>query len=286
MRTRPVDAAALGLPRVRRGLELAGDLPPAPRLAIIGARAAHRRLLRLIPAILAVAARRGLSLISGGALGVDTAAHREALIAGVPQLAILPAAPEEPYPPSNLGLFAAIAARPGSGVAFALAPGGKPCRGLFASRNRYVVGMAAAVVVVEAALRSGSRGSGRLALRLGVPTAAVIGSPGCGALIGAGARSIPSDSPEAAAEAIEAWLADPTGAPKPDPWPPRLAGLAAALTEAGEEGLVIDDLEDPLAALVALTEADALGLVVEVAPGRYRRRDQAPGGRPSLAPAP
>ncbi|MCB9566436.1 MAG: DNA-processing protein DprA [Myxococcales bacterium] len=270
-----LDLAALGLLR-RRPLDLSGDLPPPPRLAIVGARAAHRRFAALVPALVEAGARRGFSLVSGGALGIDAAAHRAALAAGVPQLAILPASFDEPYPPGNLGLFNAIAAAPGSGVAFALARDQAPSRGIFASRNDLVIGLASAVIVVEAGLRSGSGGSGRLALRRGRPLAALIGSPGCGALIAAGARPLRAEDPAALADEAAAWLADPTAAPAGDRWPAELADLSDALERAGDAGLAIDDLdviEAPTALLVALSEAEARGLVVEIAPGRYRRSD-------------
>ena len=273
MRTRTMTPADLGLRR-RRGFELAGELAPPPRLAIVGARAARRRFTDLIPAIVEAAAARGFSVISGGALGVDTAAHRAALALDVPQLAVLPAAVDAPYPPGNAALFDTIAAHPTSGVAFVLRPGQSPTRSLFSSRNSYVVGLAAAVVVVQASLRSGSMNSGRLALKQQRPPAALVGSPGCGALIGARARAINTSSPSQVAAAIGTWLDRPDATAPADPWPPHLGDLALAIERAGPRGLSIDDLDQPLLGLVALTEAEALDLVVDVGGGRYVRSDR------------
>lgn len=274
MHIRSVAPKDLGLPRRRRSLDLAGSLPPSPRLAIVGARAARRRWAELVPTIVGVAARRGFSVISGGALGIDTAVHKAALDLDVPQLAILPAAVDRPYPPGNAALFAAIASHPGSGVAYVLKPGESPTRGLFSGRNSFVVALSAAVVVVQAALRSGSIGSGRLALKQRRPLAALLGTPGCAALIGEGARAIATTSAADVDAAIDAWLADPTAPPAQEPWPPHLRDLAAALGRAGERGLAIDDLDDPLRGLIALTEAESLELVVEVGGGRYIRSDR------------
>jgi len=278
MHTRRLDPQDLGLPRRRRGLDLVGALPPAPRLAIVGARAARRRWAELVPTIVSVAAQRGFSVISGGALGIDTAVHRAALALDVPQLAILPAAVDRPYPPGNAELFATIAAHPRSGVAYVLRPGESPSRGLFVGRNSFVVALSAAVVVVQAGLRSGSIGSGRLALKQRRPLAALLGTPGCAALVGEGARAIATSSAELVAAAIDAWLRDPSAPPAEDPWPPHLRDLEAALGRAGERGLAIDDLDDPLSGLIALTEAESLDLVVEIG-GRYIRRDQPPKTR-------
>jgi len=274
MRTRTVSPKALGLSRRRRLLELAGEVCSAPRLAIVGARAARRRYAQLVPAIVEAAAQRGLTIISGGALGIDTAVHRAALALNVAQLAIPPAAADAPYPPGNRRLFEEIVAHPGSGVVFVLRRGEQPSRGLFAGRNSYVVGLAEAVVVVEAGLRSGSMVSGRLALKAPRPLAALTGSPGCNALIGAGARAIEDGSPEQVRAAIGAWLDDPRGAPPADRWPEHLAELAAAIERAGERGLAIDDLEAPSLGLVALTQAEALGLIIDLGGGRYIRKDR------------
>jgi hypothetical protein len=283
-----IRAAELGL-RGRRTYELIGAVPPAPRLAIVGSRAAHRHTLAALGPIVAAAGARGWSLVSGGAIGIDGGAHRAALAHEVAQLAVLPCARDRPYPPGHLGLFAELAAEPRAGLLFAQPPGTEPTRAMFASRNAIVVGLADAVLVAEASLRSGSYGTGRLALRGEVPLAAIAGSPGCGGLIGAGARALPalahaSPEPEsgeaiaALVAALERWLDRVLGRePAPEPaftepgWPPHLRWLATAITDAGASGLALDTLPDADAAALALVEAELLGLVCEGAAGRWLR---------------
>lgn len=276
----PISSADLGLSGRTRAYELVGVVPDRPRLAIVGSRAAHRRVLQTLPAIVEQAAERGWSVISGGALGIDGGAHRAALERGVAQLAVLPCGRDRLYPPGHAGLFAAIVATQNSGLLFAQPLGARPARAMFASRNAIVVGLADAVLVAEAGLRSGSMGTGRLALQRTIPLAAIAGSPGCGALIGAGAQPLPSpthDDEEARASmaaAVGRWLdalGDDAVAPV-DPcssWPDHLAWLAAALREAGPNGLSIDTVPDPKAAALALCEAELLGLVCEAAAGRW-----------------
>lgn len=278
----PISAAELGLPGKReRSFELIGVPPPRPRLAIVGSRAAHRRVLRTLAPIVAEAGRRGWSLVSGGALGIDGGAHRAALEHGVPQLAVLPCGRDRLYPPNHADLFATMARAGDAALLFAQQPGTAPARAMFASRNAIVVGLADAVLVAEASLRSGSMGTGRLALRRQIPLAAIAGSPGCGALIGAGARPLPAppndDDARALASIIDAlgsWLdvicgraiESPAAGPS---WPEHLAWLAAALRDAGPSGLSIDALPSPGAAALALCEAELLGLVCEAAAGRW-----------------
>ncbi len=278
-----VSSKELGLSGKReRDYELVGPLPPRPRLAIVGSRAAHRRTMRALGPIVAAAAERGWALVSGGALGIDGAVHQAALARDLAQLAVLPCGRDRLYPPNHGELFASMAASERAALLFAHPPGTEPTRGMFASRNAIVVDLADAVLVAEAGLRSGSATTGRLALRKRVPLAALAGTPGCGALIGAGARPLPSapeaDDPDALAKLVEAvgvWLdvlggqVDEAEAAAGPAWPERLAWLHTALREAGPNGLSIDALPDPGRAALALCEAELLGLVCEAAAGRW-----------------
>jgi len=278
-----VSRTELELPHARRpSFDLVGALPPRPRLAIVGSRAAHRRVLVTLGPIIAAAAERGWSLISGGALGIDGGAHRAALGQGVAQLAVLPCGRDRVYPPGHAPLFAAMVASGEAGLLFAHPPGTATVRAMFASRNAIVVGLADAVLVAQAGLRSGSTGTGRLALRQAVPLAAIAGSPGCGALIGLGARPLPSppyeDDPQAlasVADAVGGWLdvlqggAEPDGGASASAWPDHLRWLEAAVREAGPQGLSIDTLPQAGAATLAVCEAELLGLICEAAAGRW-----------------
>lgn len=283
-----VRAAELGLRRLSPAVyDLIGVLPGRPRLAIVGSRAAHRRVLRTIAPIVAAAGARGWSLISGGALGIDGAGHRAALEHGLTQLAVLPCGMDRLYPPNHSRLFRTLVESGRAGLLFARPAGTDTSRAMFASRNAIVVGLADALLVAEAGLRSGSRGTGELGLRAGIPTAAIGGTPGCGVLIGAGARAFPcppsADDPRALAELAEsvgAWL-DELGGLAPAAvievrWPAQLAWLAELLATAGPAGLSIDGMSsaagvavDPGRAAVALCEAELLGLVCEATPGRW-----------------
>lgn len=277
----PLRAHQLGLASFTRQIgELVGPLPGRPRLAIVGSRAAHRRVLRALGPIVEHAGVRGWSLISGGALGVDGAAHRAALEHGVFQLAVLPCGSDRPYPPNHAGLFDSMLASGRAGLLFAQPRGAEPSRGMFASRNAIVVGLADALIVAEAGLRSGSRLTGELALQRGLPTAVLAGSPGCGALIGAGARALPGPEPgagdlEPVLDAVNRWLDELDGQPAdPDTdasaaWPEHLRWLAELLRSAGPAGADLDALPDPDRAGVALLEAELLGLVCEAAAGRW-----------------
>ena len=252
---------------------LRGSVPVGPRLAVVGSRACDYRLADAVGPLVTAAYELGWSVVSGGALGIDARAHQEALARGVPQLAVLPCASPDYYPPGNRDLFERIAAAPASGLLFALGASRPPCRGIFASRNRIVVGLASALVVVQAGARSGSVGTGRLGLSTGTPTAVLPGSRGCAALAAAGAfRLPPADDAELGSTVrrwLEAVLEGRTLGEQGGAWPKRLAWLRDAIAARGAQGLNLDALPDPLAGVVALTEAETLGLITELAPGRY-----------------
>lgn len=267
--------ATLGLSG-RRPLHLCGVVPPPPRLAVVGSRAAHHRFREAVAPVVEAAAGRGFAVVSGGAVGIDAEVHAAALAGGVPQLAVLPCGPDRPYPPQHAPLFARIAAARDSGVLHAHGPGTVPTRAMFASRNAIVVALCEAVVVVEAAPRSGTMLTATLARRRGRARAVVTGSAGAAILAAEGAHALPWDrgAPRALGEAVDAWLravaaGEPEPAPKGRVWPEHLAWLREALASAGPAGLGVDALEQPRAALLGLCEAEALGLCVERAPGRY-----------------
>ena len=263
-----------------RRCDLCGPLPSRPRLAVVGSRAAHRHLLALIPSLLRCAMLRGWSLVSGGALGIDAGAHRAALDLSMPQLAVLPCGRDRVYPLQHARLFGAMLRSGEAGLLFAHPPHTPTKRAFFAARNGIIINLADAVLVVEAGLRSGSRGTGERSLVRGRATAVIVGSPGNAALIGRGATALPEPqrgrSPADHAPTVEAfthWLdaierpQAETRQPTMDPWPAALHGLREALRAAGPSGASLTQL-GPEAAL-ALLEAELLGLVCEAAPGRW-----------------
>jgi DNA processing protein len=118
-------------------------------------------------------ARAGWTVVSGGAFGIDSAAHRGALAVGGLTAAVLACGVDVAYPPSNDGLFARIG---GDGLLVSeVPPGAAPHRTRFLVRNRVIAALTRGTVVVEAALRSGSLSTAAVAERLGRP---VLGVPG------------------------------------------------------------------------------------------------------------
>jgi predicted Rossmann fold nucleotide-binding protein DprA/Smf involved in DNA uptake len=147
VRTTELLPATLGL-RAKHPFHLVGELPPPPRLAVVGSRAAHRSFRDAVEPMVHAAGQCGWSIVSGGAIGIDGDAHAAALTAGVPQLVVLPCGSDRAYPPQHAGLFQEIAAAPRSGVLYAHPPGTVPTKGMFASRNAVMVALCDAVAIV------------------------------------------------------------------------------------------------------------------------------------------
>jgi DNA processing protein len=112
-------------------------------------------------------------VVSGLAFGIDACAHRGALDAGAPTVAVLGCGPDVAYPAAHRGLWRRIAE---NGLVLSeLSPGATPWRWTFPARNRIVAGLAGMTVVVEAAARSGSLVTARLALESGRRLGAIPG---------------------------------------------------------------------------------------------------------------
>jgi DNA processing protein len=108
---------------------------------------------------------RGWTVVSGGAFGIDAAAHRGALAAGAPTLAVLACGVDRPYPASHGALFSRIAE---TGLLISeWPPGCAPLRHRFLVRNRLIAALTRGTVVVEAAARSGAQATAKRASRLG-----------------------------------------------------------------------------------------------------------------------
>jgi DNA processing protein len=118
--------------------------------------------------------RAGYAVVSGLARGIDTAAHRGAIATGT--VAVLAGGLDRPYPPENLDLLESIVSRGGAAVS-EMPFGWEPRAQDFPRRNRLIAGLGLGLVVVEAAKRSGSLISARLAGEMGRLVFAVPGSP-------------------------------------------------------------------------------------------------------------
>lgn len=143
-------------------------------IAVVGARAATTYGTHVASEIAFGLADRGWTVVSGGAYGIDGAAHRGALASEGMTVAALACGVDRPYPSGQSALFDRIAAQ---GLLISeWAPGSTPQRFRFLVRNRVIAAMARGTVVVEAAARSGARQTARIAAELSRSVLAVPGS--------------------------------------------------------------------------------------------------------------
>ncbi|MGW5125375.1 DNA-processing protein DprA [Streptomyces sp. NPDC004069] len=142
-------------------------------VAVVGARACTQYGAHMAAALGAGLAERGWVVVSGGAYGVDGAAHRGALAAGGATVAVLACGVDRPYPRGHTELITRIAQQ--GLVVGELPPGDHPTPSRFVVRNRVIAALTRGTVVVEAAHRSGSLVTARAAQRLGRHTMGVPG---------------------------------------------------------------------------------------------------------------
>jgi DNA processing protein len=145
-----------------------------PSVAIVGSRAATPYGNGIATDLAADLVEQGVTVLSGGAFGIDVAAHRGALAAGGPTVCVLANGVDVAYPPAHAALFETLAKD--QLLVSELPPGAHPTRVRFLSRNRLIAAMSQGTVVVEAALRSGARNTASWALGCGRPLMAVPGS--------------------------------------------------------------------------------------------------------------
>jgi DNA processing protein len=228
----------------------------------------------------------GFTVVSGLARGIDTAAHRASLATGT--VAVLAGGLDIVYPEENRDLQKLIAER--GALVSEMPPGTSPQARHFPRRNRLISGLSLAVVVIEAALRSGSLITARFALEQGRDVFAVPGSPldpraqGANKLIKDGAPLV-----ENAADVIAA-LDTPLGHRFREPEPPSYAPRAASRSETDQDsrarilaalGPTPTPADDIIReAGVSVPELRAVLLELELA-GRLHRD---PGDRVSLLP--
>ncbi len=197
-----------------------GSLLSRPALAVVGARNASTNGRRVAAELAAALGSAGLTIVSGLARGIDTAAHRASLATGT--IAVLAGGVDVIYPPENEALYAEIAAR---GLVMAEAPlGAVPQARHFPRRNRIVSGLSMGVLVIEAALQSGSLITARQAADQGREVFAVPGSPldprcrGSNRLLRDGATLV-----ETAEDVLTQIGARTTAAPRPAAVSPKVA---------------------------------------------------------------
>lgn len=159
-------------------LYLTGTLPPGPRVAVVGTRRPTVEAYRFAQELATELAQAGVVVVSGGALGIDSAAHEGALMAGAGTLVVAPASYSCPYPEENRELFKRVVSL-GGGY---LTPFDEPTaarRHAFFQRNALLVSLCEATVMVQAPFRSGARNALLWARRLGRPYWVVPHAPWC-----------------------------------------------------------------------------------------------------------
>lgn len=167
-------------------------------VAVVGARACTAYGAHVAGELAAGLADRGWAVLSGGAFGVDAAAHRGALAVDGVTVAVLACGVDVAYPAAHEGLLGHVAAA--GAVLSELPPGSHPTRKRFLDRNRMIAALSRGTVVVEAAIRSGARNTATHADGLSRPVMAVPGpvtsaaSAGCHELIRSAAAVLVTDA--------------------------------------------------------------------------------------------
>ncbi|MBM4370065.1 MAG: DNA-protecting protein DprA [Deltaproteobacteria bacterium] len=266
--------ALLRCPDPPRMLTGRGELPAGPCLALVGTRDADAEGEALTRRLATAWVEAGGWVVSGGARGIDTAAHLGALAAGGSTVAVTGAGLGKPYPRGNRGLFERIA-RAGA-VVSEYPPGLGAQAWTFLRRNRLVAAFAQAVVVVQAPPRSGALHTARFALKCGWKVLTVPGKPGDPRH--AGARSLLVEGAQALrgpGDLAAVWdrVPTPEGAPEPAPQEsPDVRRVREALVEGVLHG---DEIARrtalaPGALSAVLLELELQGLVVALPGGLYR----------------
>jgi len=272
------------------------DAPDAPALLYLRGDPAKIELLTADPAVAIVGSRRAspygieaahalarelsacaVPVVSGMALGVDSAAHQGALAGGTPTVAVLACGADVPYPRGKRHLYERIVAE--GLVVSELPPGSPPFRWCFPARNRIMAGLAAMTVVVEGTDRSGSLITAAFAADLGRDVGAVPGqitsalASGPNALLADGACVVRS-----AADVLDTVHGVGEGRRvlerrTVERLDPRLQALLEAVEQGeGAADSIARDPGEVADVLAGLSELEIIGLIRRAAGGRYVRR--------------
>jgi DNA processing protein len=235
------------------------ELLSRPSLAIVGSRNATAQGMANAEAFAKTLSDAGLTIVSGLALGADTAAHRGGLAGAASSVAVLGTGADVVYPARNRALAHELAARGALISEFALAT--RALAGNFPRRNRLISGLALGCLVVEAAADSGSLITARLAAEQGREVFAIPGSihsplaKGCHALIKQGAKLV-----ESARDILEEL-----NLPAPAPSQPAPADATDALERRVLDALGDDTCDpDTLAARARLRPAALAALLTRL----------------------
>ncbi len=249
------------------------ELLCAPSLAIVGSRNATARGRMDAESFARTLSDAGLAIVSGLALGIDAAAHRGGLAGPSSSIAVLGNGVDVRYPRANHALAEALE---GGGCVISEFPlGTAPAEDNFPRRNRIISGLARGVLVVEAALKSGSLITARCALEQNREVFAIPGSihsplsRGCHRMIKEGAKLV-----ESAEDVLTelGWKRAPSS-------PCRKAERDPLLRAMGHGPVSLDDLAQATGVEVArlsarITHLELAGRVAAVAGGRFQRLDR------------
>lgn len=224
------------LPKPPERLYLYGELPGVPCVALVGTRSPSKDGVAYARHFAGALARAGVAVLSGGAEGIDTAAHLGALDVGGVTVVVAPSGFERPFPEENAGLFERVV-RAGGAFLSQHAPDVPARPDAFFARNALLVALSHAVVVVEAPWRSGARNAAKQARRMGRTLFVVPHAPwnrrgsGWALELGLGARLC--NGPEDVLDQLRQQNLHPlarVGAPAPAPVP-----VPAPAREEGDE---------------------------------------------------
>ena len=231
------------------------DLLSKPAVAIVGARACSPYGAQVARTLGRELARAGLVVVSGLARGIDAEAHRGALEAGGPTVAVLGCGIDRDYPAAHAELARRVAVT--GLIVSEYAPGVEPAPWRFPARNRIVAGLAAATAVVEARERSGALITADLALEEGREVFAVPGeitsalSNGTNALLKLGASPL-----TCAADLLSCFGLEDSGCTEPPP-EGEAAGVLARLRDSASS-------TDELVRATGLPAAEVARALVEL----------------------
>jgi DNA processing protein len=183
------------LPEPPDRLFLHGNLPNGPCIGVVGTRHPTLEALDFAENLSSSLAAHGVAIVSGGAKGIDAAAHRGALAAAGTTLVVAGSSLDHPFPAAHRGLYAEIIAR-GGGYLSRFDVDVPARRHHFLDRNGILVALCDALVLVEAPLKSGARNATAWARQLGRPCFVVPSTPwnergrGCVLELQLGARAL------------------------------------------------------------------------------------------------
>lgn len=246
-----------------------------PSIAVVGTRKPTRYGVETTIKLVSQLVKHGFSIVSGGARGIDTVAHKTALQEGGYTIAVLGCGVDIYYPVENRNLFQQIA---NSGTLLSeFLPGTKPLKENFPKRNRLIAGLAKGVLIIEAGETSGSLITAKWALEMGKEVYSVPGpinssvSFGCNRLIKDGAKIVLS---------VEDILEDfgVRHHPEENSYAEEKLGPEARkiLEMLNSEAVHFDELLSKLSIptpdlLAILFELEINGLIIEL-PGKYYKR--------------